>query len=52
VARGDLDGALGLYDESLAIQEQLGDLLGKSATLEEMADMYLTRGDLDGALGM
>jgi hypothetical protein len=37
VTRGDLDGALGLYDESLAIQAKLGDLQGKSATLHAKA---------------
>ncbi len=31
--RGELDKALALYEQSLQIKEQLGDLKGKSATL-------------------
>ncbi|MCI0477308.1 MAG: tetratricopeptide repeat protein, partial [Anaerolineales bacterium] len=50
VTRGDLDGAMKLYQQSLQIQEQLGDLQGKSATLHQMAGVFVTRGDLDGAM--
>jgi hypothetical protein len=52
VTRGDLDRALGLYQESLAILEKLGDINGKAVTLNAMADVYVTRGDLDRALGL
>jgi tetratricopeptide (TPR) repeat protein len=48
--RGDLDGAMRLYEQSLAIQESLGDVRGKSATLHQMAGVLVTRGDLDGAM--
>jgi tetratricopeptide (TPR) repeat protein len=48
--RGDLDGAMHLYEQSLAIQESLGDVRGKSATLHQMAGVLETRGDLDGAM--
>jgi hypothetical protein len=37
VTRGDLDGAMRLYEQSLAIKESLGDVRGTSATLHEMA---------------
>jgi tetratricopeptide (TPR) repeat protein len=47
---GDLDGAMKLYQQSLEIKEGLGDLQGKSATLHQMAGIYVTRGDLDGAM--
>jgi len=47
---GDLDGAMRLYQQSLEIQERLGDLKGKSATLHAMANVLVTRGDLDGAM--
>jgi tetratricopeptide (TPR) repeat protein len=50
VTRGDLDGAMRLYQQSLQIKEQLGDLQGKSATLHAMANVMVTRGDLDGAM--
>ncbi len=52
VTRGDLDGALALYQQSLAIKERLGDVQGKSATLHAMANVLVTRGDLDGALDL
>ncbi len=39
-----------LYEQSLKIQEGLGDQKGKSATLHEMAYIYRVRGDLDGAM--
>jgi tetratricopeptide (TPR) repeat protein len=47
---GDLDGAMKLYQQSLQIDERLGNLQGKSATLYEMANVYVTHGDLDGAM--
>ena len=52
VTRGALDEALGLYEESLRIDEGLGDLQGKGATLHAMASVYVTRGALDEALGL
>ncbi len=50
VTRGDLDGAMRLYEQSLAIKERLGDVRGQSATLHAMANVLVTRGDLDGAM--
>ncbi|MEZ0396218.1 MAG: tetratricopeptide repeat protein [Anaerolineales bacterium] len=47
---GDLDGAMTLYQQSLQIDEGLGDLQGKAATLHNMAQIYVTRGDLDRAM--
>ncbi|MCC6569348.1 MAG: tetratricopeptide repeat protein, partial [Anaerolineales bacterium] len=47
---GDLDGAMKLYQQAREILEGLGDLKGKSATLHQMAGIYVTRGDLDGAM--
>jgi tetratricopeptide (TPR) repeat protein len=52
VTRGDLDGALRLYDQALAIKERLGDVQGTSATLHAKANVLVTRGDLDGALAL
>ena len=49
---GDLEGAMGLYRESRAILESLGDLRGKAATLHAMADIHRVRGDLEGAMGL
>ena len=50
--RGDLTTALALYEESLLIDEQLGDLKEKGATLGNMAGVYWTRGDLTTALAL
>ncbi|MBC7262097.1 MAG: tetratricopeptide repeat protein, partial [Chloroflexi bacterium] len=50
VVRGDLDGAMRLYKESLAIKEQLGDLQGKSATLAMMGQVLALRGENEPAL--
>jgi len=44
---GDLEGAMGLLRESLAIDESLGDLRGKAATLHEMAGILA-----EGAMGL
>jgi tetratricopeptide (TPR) repeat protein len=52
LTRGDLDRALALYQESLQLSEQIGDLQGKAASLHEMAQVYRTRGDLDRALAL
>jgi tetratricopeptide (TPR) repeat protein len=49
---GDLEGAMGLLRESLAIDESLGDLRGKSATLHNLAYIHQVRGDLEGAMGL
>jgi len=49
---GDLEGAMGLYRESLAIKESLGDLRGKSATLHNLAYIHRVRGDLEGAMAL
>ncbi|RMD73397.1 MAG: CHAT domain-containing protein, partial [Chloroflexi bacterium] len=50
VTRGDLDGAMQLYEQALALDESLGDVRGQSATLHNMAGVLVTRGDLDGAM--
>ncbi len=50
VPRGDLDGAMRLYEQSRAIQERLGDVQGTSATLHAMAGVLVPRGYLDGAM--
>jgi tetratricopeptide (TPR) repeat protein len=52
VTRGDLAGAMALYEQSLAIKDGLGDVRGKSATLHAMANVLVTRGDLAGAMAL
>ena len=52
VTRGDLDRALGLYEESLAIQEKLGDISGMTTTLSMMANLRMNQSEWDGAEGL
>ena len=48
--RGDLAGAMRLYEQSLAADESLGDVRGKSATLANMAVVQFRHGDYETAL--
>jgi len=59
LTRGDLDRALALYQESLALKEQIGDIQGKAASLSMMANLWMQRNDwnqaealLEGALAI
>jgi tetratricopeptide (TPR) repeat protein len=52
VTRGELERALALYQESLELSEQIGDLQGKTALLHQMAGVYVTRGELERALSL
>ncbi|MCA9954418.1 MAG: CHAT domain-containing protein [Anaerolineales bacterium] len=43
IIRGDLDTALTLYQESLALKEKIGDIKGKGTTLSMMANLFMAR---------
>ena len=43
---------MALYEETLAILEQVGDLQGKGATLANMAQVHVTRGELTQAMAL
>ncbi len=49
--QGDVDRALQFWQESLEIQEKIGDVQGKAITLANMAETLATRGDFDTAIG-
>jgi len=49
--RGDLDSALGLYEQSLALEKATIDLDAESATLTNIGTIYRSRGDFKGAIG-
>jgi tetratricopeptide (TPR) repeat protein len=49
LTRGDLDRALKLYEESLALKEQLGDKKGKGTSLSMLANLYMMKEDLANA---
>ena len=50
--RGDIEGALSLWRDSLDLWDQIGDVQGKAATLHEMAGVIAQRGDIEGALSL
>lgn len=47
---GEVDKAFELYRNSLAIEEQIGDLEGKAKTLHSIADIFFRKGEVDKAL--
>jgi tetratricopeptide (TPR) repeat protein len=49
LTRGDLDRALSLYQESLQLLEQIGDLQGKAASLHNMANILMARDEWEEA---
>ena len=49
VQQGYVAGALGLYRQSLALKEQIGDVQGKAATLNNMAWLADVQGDQEQA---
>ncbi len=50
--QGDVGGAIALYQQSLDIQERIGDALGKAATLHQMAILKANQGDVGGAIAL
>ncbi len=48
--RGDLDGAMKLYQQSLEIKEGLGDLQGKSATLAMLGQLLVAQKEYPRAI--
>jgi tetratricopeptide (TPR) repeat protein/DNA replication protein DnaC len=50
--RGDVEGAIALYQQSLEIKERINDVKGKAATLHSMAGLIAQRGDIDGAIAL
>ncbi|MEA5463831.1 tetratricopeptide repeat protein [Leptothoe sp. PORK10 BA2] len=50
--QGDVEGAIALYQQSLAIKEKIGDAQGKAATLHQMAILKANQGDVEGAIAL
>ncbi|WP_204150315.1 tetratricopeptide repeat protein [Leptolyngbya sp. CCY15150] len=50
--QGDVSGAIALFQQSLVITEQIGDALGKAATLHEMGRLKANQGDVSGAIAL
>jgi tetratricopeptide (TPR) repeat protein len=49
-ALGSLEDALALYQQSLAIRQEIGDRVGEGVTLNNISQIYDTRGDYGTAL--
>ncbi len=45
-----MDKAIALYNQSLEINERIGDVQGKAATLHELAGIYANKGEVDEAI--
>ncbi len=50
--QGDVTRALNLWQQSLALLEQIGDVKGKAATLHQMAGVIAQQGDVTRALNL
>ncbi len=50
--QGDVEGAIALYQDSLAIKEQIGNVQGKAATLHQLAILKANQGDVEGAIAL
>ncbi|MEH2411181.1 CHAT domain-containing protein [Nostoc sp.] len=48
--QGDISGAIAFYKQSLQIEEDINDLLGKATTLHEIAGLKAEQGDISGAI--
>jgi tetratricopeptide (TPR) repeat protein len=50
--KGDVDAALKLHEEAIAIYEELGDRRSRAVTLGDIARIRTIKGDVDAALAM
>ena len=50
--QGDIEHALSLLQQSLNVQERIGDIQGKATTLNSMASIVAQQGDIEHALSL
>ncbi|MDZ8223851.1 tetratricopeptide repeat protein [Nostoc sp. ChiVER01] len=50
--QGDIPKAIALYEQSLKISEQIGDVQGKATTLNNMALVFAQQGDIPKAIAL
>jgi len=50
-AKGELDKAIGSYEQALAIASEIGDKQGEGSSLNNLASVYQAKGELDKAIG-
>ena len=50
--QGQVTEAIALYQQSLELKEQIGDVQGKAATLHQMAIIYANQGQVTEAIAL
>ncbi|PHJ62031.1 hypothetical protein VF14_07420 [Nostoc linckia z18] len=50
--KGEVDDAIALYNQVLEIDERIGDVQGKAATLHNLAGIYADKGEMDEAIAL
>ncbi|MEH2308706.1 tetratricopeptide repeat protein [Nostoc sp.] len=50
--KGEVDQAIALYNQSLEIDERIGDVQGKAATLHSLGIIYANKGEVDQAIAL
>ena len=48
--QGEVAKAIALYEKSLELEEKIGDVQGKAATLHELAGIYADQGEVAKAI--
>ncbi|MDM9582501.1 tetratricopeptide repeat protein [Nostoc sp. GT001] len=51
-AKGEVDEAIALYNQSLEINERIGDVQTKPSTLHQLAMIYADKGEVDEAIAL
>ncbi|MFK0729938.1 MAG: CHAT domain-containing protein, partial [Gloeotrichia echinulata HAB0833] len=50
--RGEIEEAIALFQQSLALKEQIGDVQGKAATLHQLGILKADRGEIEEAIAL
>ncbi|WP_341527721.1 tetratricopeptide repeat protein [Nostoc sp. UHCC 0302] len=50
--KGEVDEAIALYNQVLEIDERIGDVQGKAATLHCLANIYVNKGEVEEAIAL
>ncbi|MEH2338537.1 tetratricopeptide repeat protein [Nostoc sp.] len=50
--KGEVEQAIALYNQSLEIEERIGNVQGKAATLHRLGRIYANKGEVDEAIAL
>jgi tetratricopeptide (TPR) repeat protein len=50
--QGEIDQAIALYQQSIEIEEKIGDVQGKANTLHQLAGIYANQGEINQAIAL